>query len=141
MARATNGRGRRGLPMSTDINVTSLVDVAFTLLVIFIITAPILQAGIELQLPRAEAAPITATEGVVVSVNREGMIFVGEVPARTVEEFQEVYPMVVAELNARTAYVRADRDVSYGRVLQVIGAMKEMDVAEVSLIAEPEPER
>ena len=63
-------RGHGELPLNADINVTSLVDGAFVLLIIFMIAAPIMQGGVDVQLPRAEARPITAREGMVVSVDR-----------------------------------------------------------------------
>jgi len=126
------------LVASAEINITSLVDVAFTLLVIFIITAPILQGGVEVSIPRAEAAPITSPEGVVVSITREGQIFIGDAPASW-EEFSAALPEVVRREQARSIYLRADEGVPYGRVLQVLGAMKALDVATVGLVAEPEP--
>ncbi|CAN5429058.1 protein TolR [soil metagenome] len=126
------------LVTSAEINITSLVDVAFTLLVIFIITAPILQGGVEVSVPRAEAAPITSPEGVVVSITREGQIFIGDAPASW-EEFSAALPEVVRREQARSIYLRADEGVPYGRVLQVLGAMKALDVATVGLVAEPEP--
>ena len=73
-------RGHGELPLNADINVTSLVDVAFVLLIIFMITAPIMQGGVDVQLPRAEARPMTAAEGLVVSVDREGRIFLEDTP-------------------------------------------------------------
>ncbi|HEV2129707.1 MAG TPA: biopolymer transporter ExbD [Longimicrobiaceae bacterium] len=127
-----------GLVASAEINVTSLVDVAFTLLVIFIITAPILQGGVEVSVPRAEAAPITSPDGVVVTITREGQIFIGDAPASW-EEFSAALPEVVRREQARSIYLRADEGVPYGRVLQVLGAMKALDVATVGLVAEPEP--
>jgi biopolymer transport protein ExbD len=121
--------------------VASLVDVAFTLLVIFIIAAPILQGGIEVQLPRAASAPITAQEGVIVTVAKDGSLYIGEVKAETMEDFLSIYPQYVKSRNARSVYVKGDRDVNYGRVLQVIGALKKLDVAVVGLVADPEPEK
>ena len=70
---------RRGLPGQVEINIVSLVDVAFTLLIIFIITAPILQGGIEVELPQADSAPITSHEGMIVTVTRDGTIYIGDV--------------------------------------------------------------
>ncbi len=131
-------RHASGLVANAEINVTSLVDVAFTLLVIFIITAPILQGGVEVSVPRAEATPITSPEGVVVSINRQGQIFIGDAPASW-EEFSAALPEVVRREQARSIYLRADEGVPYGRVLQVLGAMKALDVATVGLVAEPEP--
>jgi biopolymer transport protein TolR len=127
----------RALPLSADINITSLVDVAFTLLVIFIITAPILQGGVEVQIPRAQAEPLTSPEGVIVSVDRQGGIFIGEAAA-TETEFEAALRDVVRRENASTLYLRADAGVDYGTVLRVLGTMKAMDVATVGLVAEPE---
>lgn len=140
MARS-GGRRRRGLPLTADINVASLVDVAFTLLVIFIIAAPILQGGIEVQLPKAASAPITAQEGVIVTVAKDGSLYIGEVKTETMEDFLTIYPQYVKKQNARSVYVKGDHEVHYGRVLQVIGALKELDVAEVGLVADPEPRK
>jgi biopolymer transport protein ExbD len=122
---------------SADINVTSLVDVAFTLLVIFIITAPILQSGVEVQVPRASAEAITSPEGVIVTVTREGQIYIGDATASW-EEFPAALSDVVRNEQARNLYLKADEGVPYGQVLRVLGAMKELDVATVGLVAEPE---
>jgi len=133
--------GNKGpLPLNADINVTNLVDVAFTLLVIFIITAPILQGGVEVELPKASVAPITATEGVIVTVGKDGSLHIGEVPAASLEEFQEIFPSYVQEKGLKQAFLKGDKDVPYGRVLQVLGVMKKLDVTEVGLVAEPEVE-
>jgi biopolymer transport protein TolR len=125
------------LAANAEINTTSLVDVAFTLLVIFIITAPILQGGVEVQVPRARSETIASPEGVIVSVTRDGSIFIGDAEA-TWEEFEPALTDVVRERQAQNIYLRADQDVDYGRVLQVLGAMKALDIAAVGLVAEPE---
>ncbi len=130
-------RRRQALPTLAEINVTSLVDVAFTLLVIFIITAPILQGGVELQLPRADSAPIASAEGVIVSVERSGAIHLGEVPVASLDELEALYPDYVRERGAETVYLRADGGVDYERVARVLGALMRLDVAEVSLVVEP----
>lgn len=122
---------------TADINVTSLVDVAFTLLVIFIITAPILQSGVDVNVPRAAAEAITSPEGVVVTVTREGQIYIGDAQA-TWEEFPAALGDVVREQQARNLYLRADEGVPYGQVLRVLGAMKQLDIGNVGLVAEPE---
>jgi biopolymer transport protein TolR len=133
-------RGRDGLQTNAEISVTSLVDVAFTLLVIFIITAPILQGGVEVQVPRARAESLASPEGVIVSVTREGAIFIGEAEASW-EEFEPALTDAVRARQANNVYLRADEGVEYGRVLQVLGAMKSLDIAAVGLVAEPEPRR
>lgn len=124
------------LATNAEINVTSLVDVAFTLLVIFIITAPILQGGVEVQVPEAQTESIASPEGVVVSVTRDGSIYVGDAAVRW-EEFGAAFPEIVREAGAASVYLRADEGVAYREVLRVLGAMKAADVATVGLVAEP----
>jgi biopolymer transport protein TolR len=131
-------RGRDGeLGPSAEINVTSLVDVALTLLVIFMITAPMLQGGVQVQVPKAKTESVPSAEGVIVTVDRSGTIYVGEAPVRW-EEFERTFPAIVRQKGAHSVYLRADEGVPYGRVVQVLGAMKAADVATVGLIAEPE---
>lgn len=131
----------RDMGVSAEINVTSLVDVALTLLVIFIITAPMMQGGVEVSVPRAQAAPLDSPEGVIVSVDRAGDVFIGEA-AVPWSEFEARFPEAVRAAGAKSVYLRADESVPYGRVMEVIGAMKAADVATVGLVAEPaEPRR
>lgn len=133
-------RSNGGLMATAEINVTSLVDVAFTLLVIFIITAPIMQGGVDVQVPRAQAETISAPEGVVVSVTREGALYIGEAEVRD-EELEAALNDAVRAREATSIYLRADEGVEYGRVLQVLGAMRALDIANVGLVAEPETSR
>lgn len=126
----------RHAPVSAEINVTSLVDVAFTLLVIFIITAPILQGGVEVQVPRAQAETISTPDGVIVTVTREGDLYIGDTAASR-EEFEPALTDIVRERQATSIYLRADEGVEYGRVLEVLGAMRALDIATVGLVAEP----
>jgi len=85
-------RTRRRLDANAEINLTNLIDVAFVLLIIFMITAPILQGGVEVQLPKAAAAPITSQEGVIVTVRPDGSIFIGDVRVQSLAEFERVFP-------------------------------------------------
>ncbi|MBI4545743.1 MAG: biopolymer transporter ExbD [Gemmatimonadetes bacterium] len=133
-------RRRQSLPESVDINLINLVDVALVLLIIFMITAPMLQGGVEVQLPKASSAPITATEGLIVTVSRDGNIYLGDLPVRSLADFEEIFPQYVRGKGTRNAYLKGDRDVPYGRVLQVLGLMKKLDVTEVGLVADPEVE-
>lgn len=128
-------RGRGALEISAEINVTSLVDVVLTLLVIFMITAPMLQGGVEVSVPRARTESVPSSEGVVVTVDRQGAVFIGDAPVRW-EEFERRFPEAVRAKGARSVYLRADQGVPYGRVVQVLGAMKAANVATVGLIAE-----
>ena len=140
IGRASRHDAHGGLPVRAEINVTSLVDVAFTLLVIFMITAPILQGGVEVTIPRAPAAPLQVSEGIVISVGRDGQIFV-EDDAVSREEFDATIGTLVERSGAEMVYVKGDRDVPYGAVLWVIGTLKEAEIEAVSLVAEPESDR
>lgn len=135
------GRSRhQGLDVRADINVTSLVDVAFTLLIIFMITAPILQGGVEIEVPRAPAAPLQASEGVVITIDRDGGLYLDDTPV-TLEEFDAAVVGVIRRRDPDMVYVKGDTNVPYGVVLRVIGKLKEAEIEAVSLIAEPEERR
>ena len=137
IGRASRNDSHGGLPVRAEINVTSLVDVAFTLLVIFMITAPILQGGVEVVIPKAPAAPLQVSEGLVISIDREGRVFV-EDDEVTRAEFTAAIGALVERRGAETVYVKGDTDVAYGSVLWVIGTLKDAEIEAVSLIAEPE---
>jgi biopolymer transport protein ExbD/biopolymer transport protein TolR len=133
----TGLRGRGELQVTADINVTSLVDVAFVLLIIFMITAPIMQGGVDVQLPRAEARPLQPREGLVVSIDREGRIFVDE-SALSLEDFRAAFPAIVSAREPSGVYLRADSRVDYGQVVRVLAVMRAAGVGDVGLVAEPE---
>lgn len=134
------GGAETGLPVRAEINVTSLVDVAFTLLVIFMITAPILQGGVEVAVPKAPSAPLQVSEGIVITIDRDGQIYV-EDDRFSREEFAATIVQLVERRGGQTVYVKGDRDVAYGSVLWVIGKLKESEIDAVSLVAEPDTDR
>ena len=130
----------RSLPLSADINLINLVDVAFTLLVIFMITAPILQGGVQVQIPEAEVAPLPASEAIVVSVDREGAIYIDDARV-TLDEFKAAIRDVWTQKGTPAVYVQGDENASYGIVLKVIAALKAAEIDAVGLVAEPEVRR
>lgn len=130
------GRGSEHA-LSSEINVTSLVDVALTLLVIFLITAPVLQGGVEVNVPRAEAASLAAPEGVMVTLTKDERIYIGDAQVPW-EQFASALTDAVREEQARNLYLKADEAVPYGRVLRVLGAMKGLELGTVGLVAEPD---
>src|SRR3954470_11397235 len=101
-------RGQGALEISAEINVTSLVDVVLTLLVIFMITAPMLQGGVEVSVPRARTQSVPSNEGVTVTVDRQGAVFIGQQAVRW-EEFERRFPEAVRAQGAKNVYLRADR--------------------------------
>ena len=127
---------RDDLPLTAEINVTSLVDVAFTLLVVFMIVAPTLQGGIELEPPEADVDPLTTDERpFFVSVTADGRVYVAETPLAE-DEFRTALPQLVRIADPARVYIRGDADAPYERILQVMGILKELETAFV-LVAEP----
>ena len=116
------GRRLRGddLPVRADINVTSLVDVAFVLLVIFIITAPILQGGVEVNIPRGDIKPLpSALEPFFVTLRPDGMVFV-EQSGLTLQQFEESFPQLAAAGTFERVYIRADSLAKLGELMRVM---------------------
>jgi biopolymer transport protein ExbD/biopolymer transport protein TolR len=130
-------RGHGELPLEAEINVTSMVDVAFVLLIIFMITAPIMQGGVDVQLPRAEARPMTARQGMVVSVDREGRIYIDETRV-SMSDFRLTFTAMVRSRQPKAIYLRADRRVDYGDVVRVLAVIRASGVTDVGLVAEEE---
>jgi biopolymer transport protein ExbD/biopolymer transport protein TolR len=131
------GNQRGDLPLNADINVTSLVDVAFVLLIIFMITAPIMQGGVDVELPRAEARPLDPKEGMVVTVDRGGRIFIDETPV-SYEDFRITFPSIVTAKKPNGVFLRADSRVPYGDVVRVLSVIRLSGVQSVGLVAEQE---
>jgi biopolymer transport protein ExbD/biopolymer transport protein TolR len=125
------------LPLNADINVTSLVDVVLVLLIIFMLAAPLMQGGVDVELPRAEAKPLTAKEGMVVVVNRQGQIFIDETPV-SYEDFRGTFASLVATRRPDGVYLRGDRGVPYGEVVRVLAVIRAAGVQNVGLVAADE---
>jgi biopolymer transport protein TolR len=131
--------GRRRLLPTADINVTSLVDIAFVLLIIFMITAPLMQGGIELELPRTAARPLTPRESIVVSVSRDGTIYVDQTRV-TYDEFRASFRAIVSRRGTSNVIFRGDRRAPYGSVVRVFAAIRQVggDNLKVSIVTEEE---
>jgi biopolymer transport protein ExbD/biopolymer transport protein TolR len=128
---------RRHSHVNAEINLTNLIDVSFVLLIIFMITAPILQGGVEVALPKASAAPITSQEGVIVSVRADGSVYIGDVRVQSLAEFERLFPTYMRQQSKKFAYLKGDASATHGRVMEVVGIMKKLDVAEVGFVVEP----
>lgn len=128
-------RFRAGL--NADINVTSLVDVAFLLLIIFMIAAPMMQGGIDVRLPQAAARPLETQEGIVVSIDRRGRIFIDQAPFAWAD-FRTTFRAIVNRRRPAAVYVRADRDAPYGSVARVLAVIRQSGVQNVGLVTEEE---
>jgi biopolymer transport protein ExbD/biopolymer transport protein TolR len=125
------------MTLNAEINVVSLIDVMLLLLVIFMITAPMMQGGVDVALPRAEARPLEPKSGLVVSVTRSGQIFVDETRL-SYPEFRASFRALAARRASQGVYLRADQGVPYGTVVRVLAVMRAAGTGDVGLVAEPE---
>lgn len=135
-------RGRRGERMGVngEINVVSLIDVMMLLMVIFMITAPMMQGGVDIALPTAEVRSLEAKSGVNVTVDRRGQIFVDDVKM-SFAEFSGAIKVLADRKGGGGVYLRADEGVPYGTVVKVVAAMKARGITDVGLVANPEEPR
>lgn len=127
-------------PLNSEINVVSLIDVMMLLMVIFMITAPIMQGGVDVALPKADARPLEPKSGLVVTVNRQGQIFVDET-RMSLGEFRASFKALAEQRAKQGVYLRADQSVPYGTVVEVLAVMRLAGVGDIGLVAEPEEVR
>ena len=127
-------------PMS-EINVTPFVDVMLVLLIIFMVTAPLLTVGVQVDLPETSADTLAEeSEPLTLTINSKGEVFIQE----TKIEFDNLIKKILAVSNNRTdtrIYVRGDKTINYGRVLEVMGKLSGSGFTKVALISEPYKER
>ncbi len=125
------------LPLMADVNVTSLVDVVLLLLIIFMIAAPMMSGGVDVDLPRAAAKPLNAKEGMVVSLDRQGRIYLDETPV-SYRDVRATFRSIVATRKPDAVYLRADSRAAYGDVVRVVAVMRNAGVRNLGLVAEEE---
>ena len=125
----------------SQINVTPLVDVMLVLLVIFMVTAPILQQGVAVDVPKVAAGPLTGEEEqLVVNVAKGGKLYLNDT-ALGPSELAAKLAAIAGARPDRQVYVRADQTVPYGEVMAVIGSIRDAGLARVGLVTEPPAER
>ena len=131
----------RQMAAISNINVTPFVDVMLVLVVIFMVTAPIIQEGVEVNLPHAKASPVEAEEQpLIVTISRDNRIYLNDNPMNLGE--LEMKLRAIRNLDSRkSVYLRADRDVQYGTVIEAIGEIKAAGIQKLGMIAIPTPER
>ena len=132
---------RRRTVLAT-INVTPFVDVMLVLLIIFMVTAPMMEKGVDVALPEVENAPnlAAAKEPLVVTVTQKGQIMVGNNRVDDAQKLTPVLQQVLSERDEKTVYLEADKQVPYGKVVQVMAAIKRAGVAKLGMVAQ-EPEK
>ena len=129
------GRGGRYRPMA-DINVTPLVDVMLVLLVVFMVTAPLLTVGVPVELPQTKAPPINEPkEPLTITLNKEGTVFIQETSVAVDAMVPKLQSITGSNPDA-VIYVRGDKEINYGRVLEVMSLISAAGFHKVSLVAE-----
>ena len=134
---SSNGRGKQRR-LKNEINVTPMVDVMLVLLIIFMITSPMIVAGIEVNLPKTQSAPIkSSVNPLVLSINSKGAIYLFETHIEKESLIQKLTE-VTKENKEETIYVKGDKSLDYGSVIKLISQIKTAGFTKVSLISEIE---
>lgn len=131
----TTPKGRTHTSLS-EINVTPFVDVMLVLLVIFMITAPILQSGIEVDLPKTRTVRVTENEKVVITIDKRQTIYVGNDPVNIHRLGSYVLDQMKGERQA-PVFIRCDQAVPFGAFAQVVDALKQANITNINIVTEP----
>jgi len=129
--------GGRGRPLS-EINVTPFVDVILVLLIIFMVAAPLMQQGIDVDLPETTTQPLRVKdEPLILTVKKEGKVFLGrqEIP---ITELQAKLAAIFEGKDSKEIYLRADKEAPYGIVAKAMGAARNAGANKMGMVTEPE---
>jgi biopolymer transport protein ExbD/biopolymer transport protein TolR len=129
----SNGRTESSI---SDINVTPLVDVVLVLLIIFMVTAPVLQSGIEVNVPKTRTVKEITEERLVISINKQQRVFLGNDPIN-INEIKTKLHQKIRDPQNQAVYVRADEDVPFGAFATVMDAVKGAGITHVSIVTQP----
>ncbi|HEY7318235.1 MAG TPA: protein TolR [Candidatus Binatia bacterium] len=134
---AMDGPSQRDATTIAQINVTPLVDVMLVLLVIFMVTAPIIQQGVQVNLPQAKAGAIPGTEELlVVTINKSGKVYLNDNPLTLAELGDKL--RAIRKLQAdKQVYLRADQDVRYGLVMKAVAEIKQAGIERLGMVTRP----
>lgn len=140
------GGGRAGYRRSyrpvAEINVTPFIDVMLVLLIVFMVTAPLLSAGIPVDLPKTEAASVSEKDDkpLEVAINKSGAIYIGETKVSR-EQLLVKLSAITGDDKERRVFIKADQGLSYGKVMEILGSINKAGYKKVALITEPVPSR
>jgi len=129
----SNGRTQTAL---ADINITPLVDVVLVLLIIFMVTAPVIQSGIDVALPKTRTVKETTVERMVITINKDQRVFLGN-DAININEIGAKLRQKIRDPRHQSIYVRADENVPFGAFATVMDAVKQAGFANVSIVTQP----
>ncbi|HEY6905095.1 MAG TPA: biopolymer transporter ExbD [Candidatus Acidoferrales bacterium] len=130
---ASNGRTQSSI---SDINVTPLVDVVLVLLIIFMVTAPVLQSGIEVSVPKTRTVKEITEERMVISINKQQRVFLGNDPVN-INEIKTRLRQKIRDPQNQSVFIRADEDVPFGAFATVMDAIKGAGITNVSIVTQP----
>ncbi|HWR37167.1 MAG TPA: biopolymer transporter ExbD [Clostridia bacterium] len=131
----TNNQGRTQSSLA-DINVTPFVDVVLVLLIIFMVTAPVLQSGIEVDVPKTRTVKEITEERVVISIDRQQRVFLGN-DAVNINEIGDKLRQKMRDPERQSIFVRSDENVPFGAFATVMDAVKSTGITNVSIVTQP----
>lgn len=134
----------QGQTSLSEINIIPLVDVILVLLIIFMVTAPLLQQGIDLDLPEVNASAVEATqEDLILSIDKEGQIFLGDEKKTTftADTIQEKLAAIFENKKKKELYLHADQGIRYGYVVEVMALAQRAGVERIGMITVPEKDK
>ena len=129
--------GGNSSQLMSDINVTPLVDVMLVLLIIFMVTAPMMMQGVDVSLPEATAEPLDSEkEHLIITIDTKNQIFINDFQV-TVDGLAEKLKKILEGRSDREVFLKADKDISYGTVVQVMAEVKGAGVEKLGMVTEP----
>jgi len=133
----TSKTGRTETSMS-EINVTPFVDVVLVLLIIFMVTAPVLQSGIEVNVPKTKTVKAISEQRLVISITKGQEVYLGNDHVK-LDELGDMLHKKIRDPQGQSIYVRADQDVAFGVFATVMSTVKQAGITNVSIVTEPIP--
>ena len=134
--RVGRGRWRSQIGVLSEMNVVPLVDVVLVLLIIFMVTAPVLQSGIEVSVPKTRTVKEITEERLVISINKQQRVFLGN-DAININEIGARLKQKIRDPQHQSIFVRADEDVPFGAFATVMDAVKSSGITNVSIVTQP----
>ncbi|MFB3814561.1 MAG: ExbD/TolR family protein [Terriglobales bacterium] len=128
--------GHRGSRALADINITPLVDVVLVLLIIFMVTAPILQSGIEVAVPKTRTVKEITEERLVITIDRQQRVYLGNDPIN-INEIGAKLRRKIRDPEGQAIFVRSDEDVPFGAFATVMDSVKQAGITNVSIVTQP----
>lgn len=135
----TNSHGRTQSSLA-DINITPLVDVVLVLLVMFMVTAPILQSGIDVAVPKTKTVKEITEERLVISIDKQQRVFLGNDPIN-INEIPAKLRQKIRDPRGQSIFLRADENVPFGAFATVMDAVKSTGITNVSIVTQPLTEK